>query len=247
MLALGGENTNGKDAEAARKVRRVSGMRKIVQRTSWDVALASREGKDCRECWLRSCFQDSLRTTGLRACIRHAIVLAVKTDDEHGSSMHIAARLVWGLLWSIGPARRDVAHSFTKTTPAEFLGAAEKIDGVIGTVRSNTRFHGAEMFVTEGEYVRPHDCGECSIRRVTPKSEYGVARSAVASRKTNWIAPQPATGSWSSHSHHDPKTKIWGISLVLAQKRSENEQAAESGHIQIARSSTETRTRRAVL
>jgi hypothetical protein len=98
--------------------------------------------------------------------------------------MHIATGLVRGLLGGIGPAGRDVANAFAKATSAEFLGTTKKIDGVIRTVRSNTRFHGAEMFVTEGEYVRPHDCGECSIRGATTKSEYGVSRSTVGPRKS---------------------------------------------------------------
>ena len=89
-----------------------------------------------------------MRTTGLGACIGYAIVLAVQADDEHWPSMHIATGLVRGLLGGIGPAGRDVANAFAKATSAEFLGTTKKIDGVIRTIRSNTRFHGAEVFVT---------------------------------------------------------------------------------------------------
>jgi hypothetical protein len=111
--------------------------------------------------------------------------------------MHIAAGLVWGLFGSIGAAGRDVANPFAKAAPAELLGATKKIDGVIRTVRSDTTFHGAEMFVTKGENVRPHDCGECSIHEATTKSEYGVSLSAG---KSIYIGHQPAIGSASSHS-----------------------------------------------
>ena len=119
-------------------------------------------------------------------------MLAVQTNDEHWPSMHIATGLVWGLLGSIGAAGRDVANPFAKAAPAKFLGATKKIDGVIRTVRSNTRFHGAEMFVTKGEDVRPHDCGEFSIRGAAAKSEYGVSRSVGGPKKIN--LDQSATG-----------------------------------------------------
>jgi len=92
------------------------------------------------------------------------VALAVQAQDEHGTAVQVAAGLVGSDFgWSIALGR-DIADALAEAAAAEFFGTAEKVDGVIGAVRREAGFHSAEMLVTKGKDVRPHDSGECSIR-----------------------------------------------------------------------------------
>ena len=101
-------------------------------------------------------FQHALPAARFGAAVGDAIVLAVKTEDEHGTSVHVAAGLVrsdFGRNIALGI---DVTDALTEAASAEFLGAAKKVDRVVGVIRGDAGFHGAEMLVTEGKDVRPH-------------------------------------------------------------------------------------------
>jgi hypothetical protein len=84
--------------------------------------------------------------------------------------MKIAAWLIRRDDRRIISLRSHIAHPFPKTTPTELFGAAEEIDRIVCVVGRDAGFHGAEMLVTKREDVRPHVCGECSIRRPPERS-----------------------------------------------------------------------------
>ena len=107
-----------------------------------------------RDWWLR--FQDSLAAARFRTGISDAVVLAVETDDEHGTAVHLAARLIGGKFGGVVAAGRDIAEALSEAAAAELVGAAEEVNGEVGAVRGDAGFHRAEMFVTQGEDVRPH-------------------------------------------------------------------------------------------
>jgi class 3 adenylate cyclase len=101
-------------------------------------------------------FQHALPAARFGAAVGDAIVLAVKTEDEHGTPVHVAARLVgsdFGRHITLGI---DVTDALTEAASTELFGAAEKIDRVVGIVRGDAGFHGAEMLITEWKDVRPH-------------------------------------------------------------------------------------------
>ena len=85
---------------------------------------------------------------GAGATVADAVVLAVEAQDEHGTAVHVAAGLVGGDLGRDIALGIHVAHALPETAAAEFLGAAEEIDGVVETVGSDAGFHGPEMLVT---------------------------------------------------------------------------------------------------
>ena len=104
------------------------------------------------------------------AGVGDVVALAIQAQDEHGTAVQVAARLVgsdFGRSIALG---RDVADALAEAAAAEFFGAAEKVDGVVGAVRREAGFHSAEMLVTKGKDVRPHDSGECSIRGARRRS-----------------------------------------------------------------------------
>jgi hypothetical protein len=98
----------------------------------------------------------ALRAIRLRTCKSHVIALAVEADDEHGASVAIARWLVWSQHRRVSAFRRCVTDTFTEATMAEFVGAAEKFNGIVGAVGSQYGFHGAVMLVAKGQDVRPH-------------------------------------------------------------------------------------------
>jgi hypothetical protein len=100
--------------------------------------------------------EEPLGAAGFGAAVGDAIVLAVEAQNEHGAAVHVATWLVGSDLGSDIAFGVDVADTFAEAAAAEFLGAAEEIDGVIGVVGGDAGFHRAEMFVTERENVRPH-------------------------------------------------------------------------------------------
>src|SRR6266550_2978055 len=93
-------------------------------------------------------FQHALVALRFRAGVRHMVALAIEADDEHGTAMEIAPRLVRRDTWGLISLRRDVADPLPEATSAKLVGAAEEVDGVVGVIRSDTGFHGPEMFVT---------------------------------------------------------------------------------------------------
>ena len=101
-------------------------------------------------------FQDALRAARLRAGVGDAVVLAVETEDEHGTAVHVATRLVGSDLGREIALGVDVSDPLAEAAAAELFGAAEEIDGVVETVGSDAGFHGPEMLVTKREDVRPH-------------------------------------------------------------------------------------------
>ena len=102
------------------------------------------------------CFEHTLNTAGFGTGVGDAILLAVEAGDEHGTAVHVAARLVGADLGRQVALRIYVAHALAETAAAEFFGAAEKVDRIVGTVGGDAGLHGAEMLVTERKDVRPH-------------------------------------------------------------------------------------------
>ena len=95
-------------------------------------------------------FKDALGAAGLGAGVGDAVLLAVEADDEHGTSVHVAARLVWDDLRRQIALRIDVADAFSEAAPTELVGAAEEVDGVIGVKGSDAGLHGAIVLLAEG-------------------------------------------------------------------------------------------------
>ena len=87
---------------------------------------------------------------------------AVEAHDEHRAPVHVTTGLVGSDVGGDVAARGGVADAFAEAAAAELVGAAEKVDGVVGAVGGDAGFHGAEMLVTKGEEIRPHGQGECS-------------------------------------------------------------------------------------
>ena len=100
-----------------------------------------------------SSFGKGFMTIGFRTSVADNISLAVETDDEHGTSVHVAAGLVRGEDGRLVALGEDVADAFAEAASAEFVGAAEIVDGIVGVERSDAGLHGAEMFVAEREKV----------------------------------------------------------------------------------------------
>ena len=100
--------------------------------------------------------EHALRAARLGAAVGDAIVLAIEAQDEHGTAVHVATRLVRSDLGSDVALRVDVADAFAEAASAKFFGAAKEVDGVVGVIGGDAGFHGSEMFVTERENVRPH-------------------------------------------------------------------------------------------
>ena len=75
------------------------------------------------------------------------VVLPVEAGDEHGTSVFFATRLVGrncGRAFSFGGG---VAKAFAEAAPAELIGTAEKLNGVIRAERRDARLHRAVMLV----------------------------------------------------------------------------------------------------
>lgn len=84
------------------------------------------------------------------------IALAVKADDEHGTAMAIADRLVRSNYRSAAADRRRVAKTFTEAAAAKFIGAAKVLDRVVSIIGSQHGLHGAKVLVAKGQNIRPH-------------------------------------------------------------------------------------------
>jgi hypothetical protein len=84
------------------------------------------------------------------------ITLAVEADDEHGASVAFAGGLVESEGGRISALRRDVTDTLSEAAMAEFVGAAKKLDAIVGVIGSERGFHGAVMLIAKGKDVRPH-------------------------------------------------------------------------------------------
>jgi hypothetical protein len=122
----------------------------------WRLTPQDDKGVGAGGLWRKLGLEHALCAAGFGAAVGNAIVLAVEAQDEHGAAVHVATRLVGSDLGSDVAFGVDVADPFAEAAAAEFFGAAEEVDGVVGVVRGDAGFHGAEMFVTERENVRPH-------------------------------------------------------------------------------------------
>jgi hypothetical protein len=114
-------------------------------------------------------------TIGFGARVADNIALAVKTDDEHRASVHVAARLIGsehGRLIALG---EDIADALAEAASAKFVGAAEIVDGVVGVEGCNAGFHGAEMLVAEREKVGAHERERIAVLT----TEYLVPRRSM--------------------------------------------------------------------
>lgn len=70
--------------------------------------------------------------------------------------MHVTARLVGSEDGRFIALRIHVADALAEAASAEFVGAAEVVDGIVCAKRSDARLHGAEMLVAKWEKVGPH-------------------------------------------------------------------------------------------
>jgi hypothetical protein len=57
--------------------------------------------------------------------------------------------LVGGEDGRIAAPRCGVADAFAEAAVAEFVGAAEELDGIVGVIGSERRLHGAEVLVAK--------------------------------------------------------------------------------------------------
>jgi hypothetical protein len=152
--------------------------------------------------------QHPFRTVRFRARVRHRIIPPIQADDEHRPSMAVAHGLIRSEYGSISAARRGIADALAKTAMTELVGAAKKLNRVIGIVWSQSRLHGAEMLIAEWKNVRPH--GDASL---TPGSNHGMSECQIppsASHLPDERAPRyylrtrSAARSLVTESHHFP-------------------------------------------
>ena len=93
---------------------------------------------------------------GFGAGVGDVIALAVEADDEHGTAVAVASRLVGSEDGRGATVRCRVADALPETAMTEFVGTAEEFDGVVSTVGSESGLHGAVMLVAKGKDIRPH-------------------------------------------------------------------------------------------
>lgn len=98
---------------------------------------------------LRSGSYHPFRTPRVRASVGHKVALAIETDDKHGPPVAIAVGLVSSDHGSVSTFRRDVAHTFSEASVAEFVGAPKKFNGIVGVIRSQRGLHGAEVLIAK--------------------------------------------------------------------------------------------------
>jgi hypothetical protein len=99
---------------------------------------------------------DAFWAIRLRTGIGDAVALTVEADDEHGASVAVAGGLTGREDRRFAAPGGHVANALSEATMAEFVGAAEEINGVFGAVGRESQFHGAVVLVAEGQDVRPH-------------------------------------------------------------------------------------------
>jgi hypothetical protein len=90
------------------------------------------------------------------AGVGYMVALAVEADDEHGTSMAVAERLVGSEYGRFSALRRGVSETFAEAAVAEFVGAAKELNRLVGAVGGQRGLHGAVMLIAKGQNVRPH-------------------------------------------------------------------------------------------
>jgi hypothetical protein len=70
--------------------------------------------------------------------------------------MAVADRLIGSENGNVFALGGGVTDALAKTSMAEFVSAAEKLDGAVGAVGSQDELHGAEVLITKWQDVRPH-------------------------------------------------------------------------------------------
>lgn len=99
---------------------------------------------------------DALRTLGFGAGIANQITLPVEARDKHRAAMFLALGLVASNDWRLSPGWRDVSDALAETASAEFFGAAEKLNRVVGVEWRKQEFHGSEVLVAEWKQISSH-------------------------------------------------------------------------------------------
>jgi hypothetical protein len=79
------------------------------------------------------------------------IALAIKTNDKHWPAVPFANGLVGCDNRGVSTLRRRVANALAKTPVAKLVGAAKKINAIVGVIRSEHGFHSAEVLVAKGK------------------------------------------------------------------------------------------------
>ena len=97
-----------------------------------------------------------LAAISLRAGVSHVIMLAAETDNEHGSSVPIADRLIGRDDRRVFTSRCGVAGALAEAAAAKLLGAAKKLNAIVGVVRSKHRLHRPEMLIAKRQKIRAH-------------------------------------------------------------------------------------------
>ena len=98
----------------------------------------------------------ALSAVWLGTGVGYVVALAIEADDEHWAPVTIADGLVGSEFRSVAAFRGAVADALAEAAVAKLVGAAKKLNGRVGVVRSQSGLHGAEMLVAKGEDVRPH-------------------------------------------------------------------------------------------
>ncbi len=84
------------------------------------------------------------------------IVLPVKADDKHRTTVAIAGGLIGGEGRCFPALGCSVANALAEAAMTELVCAAKEFNAIVGVVGSQYRLHGAVMLVAKGQKVRPH-------------------------------------------------------------------------------------------
>ena|ERR1051326_8526157 len=98
----------------------------------------------------------ALRTLGFRARVANQVSLAVEARDKHRAAVLLALGLIAGNNWRLASGRSDVSDTLAETAPAEFFGATEKLNRVVGVEGRKQEFHGSEVLVAEWKEIGSH-------------------------------------------------------------------------------------------
>lgn len=133
---------------------------------------------------------DALAAVGLGAGVGDVIALAIERNDEHGASVEITAGLVGSDFRRLVTLGVDVSNTFAEGAAAEFFGAAEEVNGIVRTIGSEEKLHGAEMLVAKGEKVHPH--AKASVAFWSGTTNHGVREvlARVLSQEAEFIGDE---------------------------------------------------------
>lgn len=83
------------------------------------------------------------------------------------------ALALWLVMWNYGSdvssLRRDITQTLAETAAAEFLSAAEKLDGVVCAEWRDGGFHGPVVLVAQREQVSSHATRSLALRLRRPR------------------------------------------------------------------------------